>query len=1070
MAVTLKNILGLISLLLVLGTVQAATVTVANTNDTGAGSLRQAVTDAAPGDTIVFNAGLSGATITLGSANIVLSKNVTIDGSALASQVKIDGGTTARNAFGGIFYINNGVAVTLKSLTLQNGNAGTNNSGGAIYSNGGTLSLQNSTFAGNKAMSGGAIAIAFGTLDIAGCTFVNNDISAGASNRYGGAIYEIASTSTITNSTFYGNTAGPGAGGAIYFMDNTPFSYQKVLTDNTFSGNTAGSGLGGGVYADYGAGGLATTSTLALYNNLFAANTGGNIHNTFVLTAGTDNLCDDATCVGATQASTAAINLQPLASNGGATQTQALGLPSAARGAGTACPATDQRGVTRHTPCDVGAFQTLTVTNTNDSGTGSLRQAILDAAAGVTIDFAPSLNGQTITLASELAINKNLSFVGNGVSNTIIDGNNATRLFTVGDNITASWTDLTVTRGRANINSTVNSSGGCILGSNDAVLNLTRVTAHACTATNNGGALWGYTINLTDSTISNNTASAGGGGMKGGITITITNSTLSGNNATVMGGGIFLDPNGSLILTNATLTGNSAGQDGGGIYGSANSTQTIRHSTITGNTATRQCGGICSVSQVSLGHTILAGNTAGSNPDAYVQFGTSAGYNRIGSIGGTFTAGTGDSTGVAIGSLSLGALADNGGPTQTIAIGVDSVALNAGDPAFSGSPATDQRGMARVQMGRIDIGAYERANTAPSFVGATTSLTVAQSASATDIRGLLHVNDADPGQTLTWTQSSAPSHGTLNFSSATASSGSTDIITSGTITYTPTTGYVGADSFTVQVSDGTGSATRTITVTIAAPTITVSPTSLSSMVVGTPFSQTFTASSGYGSYTYSVSAGSLPLGLNLSGGGLLSGTPTTAGAYSFTVQATDQSSGTGPFSGMQALSVTVLPPSASQAGIATQAGGVTANLSVTGCGGIGSAGFNAPPAGAPATFPYGLLGFTLTSCASGGTATVTVTYSQNLPAGATFYKYLSGSYTAYPATLGANSVTFTLIDGGAGDADGAVNSSITDPGGIGVPGAAGIPTLSEWGMILLSGLLALVGFGYLRRQTANLAT
>jgi VCBS repeat-containing protein len=1063
MAVTLKNILGLISLLLVLGTVKAATVTVANTNDTGAGSLRQAVTDAAPGDTIVFNAGLSGATITLGSANIVLSKNVTIDGSALASQVKIDGGTTARDAFGGIFYINNGVAVTLKSLTLQNGNAGTNNSGGAIYSNGGTLSLQNSTFAGNKAMSGGAIAMAFGILDIAGCTFVNNDISAGASNRYGGAIYEVASTTTITNSTFYGNTAGPGAGGAIYFIDNTPFNYHKVLTNNTFSGNTAGSGLGGAVYADYSAGGLGTTSTLALNNNLFAANTGGNIHNTFVLTAGTDNVCDDATCVGATQATTAAINLQALASNGGPTQTRALGLPSVARGAGTACPATDQRGVTRHTPCDVGAFQTLTVTNTNDSGTGSLRQAILDAAAGVTIDFAPSLNGQTITLASELAINKNLSFIGNGVSNTIIDGNNLVRLFNVTGAYAVTWTDLTLTQGRANF-------GGCINATNGSVLHLTRVTANACTATNFGGALWGFTINLTDSTLSSNTASSGGGGVSG-TTIAITNSTLSGNSATFDGGGIYLYSNGSLTLTNATLTGNSAGPAGGGIFGDNATTQTIRHSTITGNTAASQAGGIYSVGVVSLGHTILAGNTAGLNPDAYLS-GTSAGYNRIGTIGGSFTSGTGDSTGVTLSSLSLGTLADNGGPTKTIAIGADSVALNAGDLAFAGSPTTDQRGTARVQGGRIDIGAYERANTAPSFVGATTTLTVAQSASATDITGLLHTSDIDVRQTLTWSQSSAPSHGTLSFTSATASSGSTDIITSGTITYTPTTGYVGADSFTVQVSDGTGSATRTITVTIAAPTITVSPTSLSSMVVGTPFSQTFTASSGYGSYTYSVSAGSLPLGLNLSGGGLLSGTPTTAGAYSFTVQATDQSSGTGPFSGMQALSVTVLPPSASQAGIATQAGGVTANLSVTGCSSIGGASFSVPPAGAPATFPYGLLGFTLTSCASGGTATVTVTYSQNLPAGATFYKYLSGSYTAYPATLGANSVAFTLTDGGAGDADGAVNSSITDPGGIGVPGGGagvqGIPTLSEWGMIILSILMALFGFGYLRRQTGKL--
>jgi len=107
-------------------------------------------------------------------------------------------------------------------------------------------------------------------------------------------------------------------------------------------------------------------------------------------------------------------------------------------------------------------------------------------------------------------------------------------------------------------------------------------------------------------------------------------------------------------------------------------------------------------------------------------------------------------------------------------------------------------------------------NTGPTFVGANTSLTVNQDASATDIKGLLHVSDADAGQTLTWTQSVVPSHGTLNFSSATAASGSTDVTPGGTITYTPNAGYSGSDSFTVEVSDGTSTATREISVTVNA--------------------------------------------------------------------------------------------------------------------------------------------------------------------------------------------------------------------------------------------------------------
>ncbi|MBI4661147.1 MAG: Ig-like domain-containing protein, partial [Verrucomicrobia bacterium] len=111
------------------------------------------------------------------------------------------------------------------------------------------------------------------------------------------------------------------------------------------------------------------------------------------------------------------------------------------------------------------------------------------------------------------------------------------------------------------------------------------------------------------------------------------------------------------------------------------------------------------------------------------------------------------------------------------------------------------------------------ANTAPTFVGATTTLNLSQNASATDIKSLLHASDTDSGQTLTWSESSAPSHGSLSFSGATAASGSTDITPGGTITYTPASGYAGTDSFSVQVSDGTASATRAISVNVTAPPV-----------------------------------------------------------------------------------------------------------------------------------------------------------------------------------------------------------------------------------------------------------
>src|SRR5262249_40958348 len=77
----------------------------------------------------------------------------------------------------------------------------------------------------------------------------------------------------------------------------------------------------------------------------------------------------------------------------------------------------------------------------------------------------------------------------------------------------------------------------------------------------------------------------------------------------------------------------------------------------------------------------------------------------------------------------------------------------------------------------------------------------------------------------------------------------------------------------------------------ACPTITVSPAgpALPAGTEGTPYSQTFTASGGTGPYTFAVTSGAPPSNLNLASGGLLSGTPTVAGDFSFTVTATDTS-------------------------------------------------------------------------------------------------------------------------------------------------------------------------------------
>src|SRR5438094_5211040 len=72
----------------------------------------------------------------------------------------------------------------------------------------------------------------------------------------------------------------------------------------------------------------------------------------------------------------------------------------------------------------------ITVTNTNDSGPGSLRQALADANDGDTIDFDPSLNGQTVTLTSgQLNVDKDVAISGPGPDDLVVDGNGQSRVF-----------------------------------------------------------------------------------------------------------------------------------------------------------------------------------------------------------------------------------------------------------------------------------------------------------------------------------------------------------------------------------------------------------------------------------------------------------------------------------------------------------------------------------------------------------------------------------------------------------------------------------------------------------------
>src|SRR5688572_6100488 len=233
---------------------------------------------------------------------------------------------------------------------------------------------------------------------------------------------------------------------------------------------------------------------------------------------------------------------------------------------------------------------TITVMNTNDSGAGSLRQAIADAAPDDTIMF--SVTG-TITLTTgALGICKNLTIQGPGSSQLAISGDSTSRVFYVCESVTATLDGMTIRDGFAYDN------GGGIRTYGTLTVKNSIITGNGSAGYDDGdggqgGGIsnWG-TLTLINSTISNNSVWAYYGGYGGGIlnggTLTILNSTVSVNSSNYNGGGI--SNWGDVQVNSSTIYANNADR-GGGIYNSG-ATLTILNSTVSGNLSNFDGGGI----------------------------------------------------------------------------------------------------------------------------------------------------------------------------------------------------------------------------------------------------------------------------------------------------------------------------------------------------------------------------------------------------------------------------------------------------------------------------------------------
>ena len=234
--------------------VAAATITVINTENSGPGSLREALLNASPGDTIKFSEALQGQTIVVSGDPLFIQKNVTIDGSSLWLRITISGDDQMR-----VFDVFENVEVKMIGLNIAHGYKGglSIKDGGGIYlSKNAKVTLKNCNLFKNRAKgNGGAIAVGEqAILEAYNCIFSDNT-ALEENTSSGGAIYNLGSVYTY-RSTFNDNFANWGGGiensGSLtvsesQFLDNSGGNQGGAIrniglveiSDSIFSENTA---------------------------------------------------------------------------------------------------------------------------------------------------------------------------------------------------------------------------------------------------------------------------------------------------------------------------------------------------------------------------------------------------------------------------------------------------------------------------------------------------------------------------------------------------------------------------------------------------------------------------------------------------------------------------------------------------------------------------------------------------------------------------------------------------------------------------------------------------------------
>jgi len=422
--------------------------------------------------------------------------------------------------------------------------------------------------------------------------------------------------------------------------------------------------------------------------------------------------------------------------------------------------------------------ESLTINGSNDagSGVGVIVQVTIPGTSIFRV-FNIDASGETVNISNMTIKGGDISsLTGTASYGAVIyfaAGTLNLESVTVSDSKADYGGGIQIAGGNININNctisnnTVTDWGGGIRvgGSANATVEITNTTISGNTSANYGGGFssgTGNTITMSNSIFSNNTSTGDGGGISTASNSTLTSVTISGNESlTSHGGGIRILESATVTIENSTINSNSCSLYGGGVSFYSDGTLTINNSTISGNSQTASNyggggimvasdgGGIAVFTNITIANnsaitsgggidifsggltvknSLIANNTAGTGGDYYYYAGTLTddGYNIV-----EYQAGASNQFGTGNGNI-LGqqsnlfgtdqatqTLADNGGPTQTLALLSGSVAdgaipYSAGTNTFNGSTDLDQRGYYRAYTGSRDIGAYEYDGTIPS--------------------------------------------------------------------------------------------------------------------------------------------------------------------------------------------------------------------------------------------------------------------------------------------------------------------------------------------------------------------